>query len=485
MNVLFSYAWGALLSLTLLGGCQNTSPVADSAAAHPKLESLQALSKTAPVTRKLDIQSWKTPEGARVMFVEANELPMYDLRLTFAAGSSQDGNTPGIATTTNGMLNEGIAGMDTTAIAIGFENLGANFSNGAYRDMAVAGLRTLSDPTKSGPALDLFTKVVGHPTFPAAPLERIRNQLLTSIEYKKQDPGAQAGDALMKQLYGSHPYAHPSMGTAESLRSITPAQLRAFHQRAYTAGNVVIALTGNLTRPQAEAIAAKVSRALPKGPALPSVAKPQPPKPGVTHIEFPSQQTHLMLAEQGIDRRDPDYAALYLGNQILGGGGFGTRLMTEVREKRGLTYGVYSGFTPMQVAGPFTIGLQTRAEMSQNTLGLVQNIVRQYLKEGPTQKELDDAKREISGSFPLSTASNSAIVAQLGMIGFYDLPLDFLDTFMKQTQALTTDQVREAMARHLNPDGFVIVTAGPTVAQQPLPAPVERGNTPPPSVPEH
>jgi zinc protease len=459
--------------------------MADSVAAHPALESLAALSQQAPVTRKLDIQSWKTAEGARVMFVEADELPMYDLRLTFAAGSSQDGTTPGIATLTNAMLNEGIMGMDTTAIATGFENLGADFSNGAYRDMAVASLRTLSDPTKSGPALDLFTKVVGHPTFPTAPLERIRNQLLTSIEYKKQDPSALASDQLMSKLYGSHPYAHPSVGTADSLSRITPAQLRTFHQRAYAAGNTVIALTGNLTRPQAEAIAAKVSKALPKGPALPYVAKPLPPKPGVSHIEFPSQQTHLILAEQGIDRQTPDFAALYLGNQILGGGGFGTRLMTEIREKRGLTYGVYSGFTPMQVPGPFTISLQTRAEMSQNTLALVQDIVRQYLKEGPTQKELDDAKREMSGSFPLSTASNSTIVAQLGMIGFYGLPLDFLDTFMKQTQATTTEQVRQAMAKHIDPDAFVIVTAGPTVPQQPLPAPTERSATPLPSVPEH
>nr|WP_244309245.1 pitrilysin family protein [Pseudomonas duriflava] len=476
---------GILLSLALLTGCQGTSPLADSAAAYPQVQSLAALSKQSPVTRPLNIQSWRTAEGARVLFVAATELPMFDLRLTFAAGSSQDGKQPGIAMLTNGMLNEGIAGMDTTAIATGFENLGADFTNGAYRDMAVASLRTLSDPTKSGPALDLFARVVGQPTFPSAAFERIRNQLLTSIDYKQQDPGALAGDMLMKRLYGNHPYAHPSIGTADSLKTITPAQLRTFHQRAYTAGNAVIALTGDLTRAQAEAIAAQVSHALPKGPALPQVAQPSPPTGGITHIEFPSEQTHLLLAEQGIARRDPDYAALYLGNQILGGGGFGTRLMTEIREKRGLTYGVYSGFTPMQVPGPFTITLQTRAEMSQNTLALVQDIVRRYLAEGPTQKELDDAKREMTGSFPLSTASNSAIVAQLGMIGFYDLPLTFLDDFMKQIQDVTPEQVRTALNKHLSADRFVIVTAGPTVAQQPLPPAVERGATPLPSVPEH
>lgn len=143
--------------------------------------------------------------------------------------------------------------------------------------------------------------------------------------------------------------------------------MQAFHARAYAAGNAVIALVGDLSRSEAEAIANQVSAALPPGPALAKIDQPQAPKPGVSHIEYPSNQTHLMIAQLGIDRRDPDYAALYLGNQIFGGGGFGTRLMSEVREKRGLTYGVYSGFSAMQARGPFMINLQTRADLSEGT----------------------------------------------------------------------------------------------------------------------
>ncbi|MFC5694922.1 M16 family metallopeptidase [Pseudomonas sp. GCM10022186] len=462
-----------------------TEATAETATPAEGLQSLAEVGNKAPGRRTLDIQSWTTAEGAKVLFVAAPELPMFDLRLTFAAGSSQDDGTPGLATLTNAMLNEGVAGKDVTAIAEGFESLGAEFGNGAYRDMAIASLRSLTAPELRQPALELFTQVIGAPTFPEDSLARIKNQMLAGFEYQKQNPGKLAGLELFEKLYGQHPYAHPSEGDEKSVPGISVAQLRAFHQKAYAAGNVVIALVGDLSRTDAEAIAGQVSRALPKGPALPKLPEPDPPEPGLNHIEFPSKQTHLMLAQLGIDRNDPDYAALYLGNQILGGGGFGTRLMEEVREKRGLTYGISSGFTAMQVRGPFMIGLQTRAEMSQGTLKLIQDIVRQYLAEGPTQKELDDAKRELAGSFPLSTASNADIVGQLGAIGFYNLPLTYLEDFMTKVQALDVAQVKAAMAKHLDPDRFVIVTAGPTVAQKDLPPPTDKPAEMPSGVPEH
>ena len=420
-----------------------------------------------------------------MLFVEARELPMFDMRLTFAAGSSQDQTLPGVAVLTNAMLNEGIKGKDVTAIAEGFDGLGAMFGNGAYRDMAVASIRSLSAPDKREPALKLFSEVVGKPTVPADALARIKNQLLAGFEYQKQNPGSLAGKELFKRLYGNHPYGHPSEGTAETIKPITLAQLKAFHSKAYAAGNAVIALVGDLSRDEAQAMAAQVSASLPKGPALAKLPAPVEPKAGETHIEFPSKQTHLMLAQLGITRNDPDFAALSLGNSVLGGGGFGSRLMTEVREKRGLTYGVSSGFTPMQTQGPFMISLQTRAELSENTLKLVQDIVRDFLANGPTQKELDDAKRELAGSFPLTNADNSDIVGQLGAIGFYDLPLTYLEDFMTQSQSVTVEQVKAAMNKHLNADKLVIVSAGPTVAQKPLPPPTEKPAERPLGVPEH
>ncbi|WP_455887743.1 M16 family metallopeptidase [Pseudomonas rustica] len=477
----------ALAAVLAAPAMADNAAKADTNAARPAntLQSLAELDGKAPSRRQLNIQHWNTAEGARVLFVEARELPMFDLRVTFAAGSSQDAGTPGVAALTNAMLNEGVAGKDVTAIAEGFEGLGADFGNGSYRDMAVASLRSLSTKDKRGPALKLFTEVAGKPTFPEDALKRIKNQMLAGFEYEKQNPGKIAGKALFGNLYGDHPYAHPSDGTADSINGITLAQLRAFHAKAYTAGNAVIALVGDLNRSEAEAIAAQVSAGLPKGPALAAPAQPAEAKAGLTHIDFPSKQTHLMLAELGIDRQDPDWPALSLGNQILGGGAFGTRLMSEVREKRGLTYGVYSVFSPMQVRGPFMINLQTRAELSEGTLKLVQGILADYLKTGPTQQELDDAKRELAGSFPLSNASNASIVGQLGAIGFYNLPLTWLEDFMQQSQALTVEQVKAAMNKHLSADKLVIVTVGPKVPQKPLPAPTDKPSEQALGVPEH
>ena len=449
------------------------------------LQSLAELDDQEPARRALNIQTWRTTEGAKVLFVAAPELPMFDLRVTFAAGSSHDDQQLGVAMLTNAMLNEGIAGKDVTQIAEGFENLGAEFGNGAYRDMAVVSLRSLSAPEQRTPALALFSEVIGRPTFPEESLARIQNQLLAGFEQQKQNPGKLASLALFEHLYGSHPYAHASEGNAQSIPAIDSTALRAFHARAYSAGNAVIALVGDLSRSEAEAIAKQVSNALPQGPAIAKLVQAEPPKAARQHIEFPSAQTTLMLAQLGIDRQDPDYPALYLGNQILGGGGFGTRLMEEVREKRGLTYGVYSGFSPMQARGPFMINLQTRAELSEGTLQLVQDILRQYLAEGPTQQELDNAKRETAGSFPMSTASNADIVGQLGAIGFYDLPLTQLEDFMAQVQEQTVDSVKAALQKHLSAEDLLIVSAGPTVAQEALPAPSDNRSEPSFGVPEH
>ncbi|RMS29827.1 hypothetical protein ALP71_05646, partial [Pseudomonas coronafaciens pv. garcae] len=212
------------------------------------LQTLKELDGKAPARRALNIQTWNTAEGAKVLFVESRELPMFDMRLIFAAGSSQDQKSPGIALLTNAMLNEGVKGKDVSAIAQGFEGLGADFGNGSYRDMAVASLRSLSAVDKRDKALKLFGEVVGKPTFPADSLARIKNQLIDSLESQKQSPAALGNNELFKRLYGDHPYAHPSEGDVKSINAITLAQLKAFHAKGYAAGNAVIALVGDLSR---------------------------------------------------------------------------------------------------------------------------------------------------------------------------------------------------------------------------------------------
>lgn len=437
------------------------------------VHSLSELSKAAPAVRHLNIEEWRTRAGSKVLFVQTHELPMFDIQLTFAAGSSRDGDKPGVALLTNAMLNEGIKGKDVTEIAETFEGVGAGFGNGSYRDMAIASLRSLTDPSKSQVALDLLTKVVSEPTFPDSSFERLKNQLLTGFEIEKKTPGKIMSKVFYEKLYSDHPYAHSSAGTPESIKAMTINDLKGFYQKHYTAKNLVIAIVGDLSKKEAESIAEKISSSLPKGDDLPVIATPKVAKSGKYHTEFASQQMHISMGELGVARNDPDYAALSVGSQILGGGNLTSRLMKEVRERRGLTYGIYSGFSTMQVAGPFSIGLQTRAEMTDGTIDLIKTIVRDYLANGPTEQELEDTKREIAGSFPLSNASNGSIVGQLGSIGFYNLPLNYLDDYMQKVQGLTVEQIKTVMNKHLSVDDFVIVTVGPTVRQQALPAPTE------------
>ena len=384
--------WPLLALCLSLSACQE--PI-NEAAPVKGLTSVQTLNSQAPATRDLKLEAWQTEEGARVLYMPAPELAMVDLRLTFAAGSSQDGQQPGIALLTNAMLNEGTQSQDVTAIAEGFENLGAEFSNGAYRDMAIVGLRSLSEPSLREQALKHFLTLLKEPSFPEQSLARIQNQLLTGFEYQKQNPAKLGQLAFFEALYGTHPYAHPSDGTPESIRHISADDLAAFYQRTYTSGNAVIAIVGDVTLDEAKAMAQAVSKSLPAGSRLSKIAAPKAPEPTRKHIEFASKQTHILLGQLGIERNHPDYAALYLGNQIFGGGGFGSRLMEEVREKRGLTYGVYSGFTPMQVQGPFSISLQTRADQSEGTLTLIKELLADFLANGPTDAELNRAKREL------------------------------------------------------------------------------------------
>lgn len=432
----------------------------------PPIASLQSMDRDkAPARRSLDLQHWTTAEGARVYFMQASELPMLDLQLLFAAGASRDGERPGLATLVNGMLNEGAAGLDSGEIAAGFENLGAEFENSSHRDMALVSVRSLTAADKLDPALDLFAQVVSQPDFPEDAYQRLRNQLLAGLQFRLQSPAAQASEAFWSGLYGSHPYASLPEGQPASLAEITPEHLRAFHEQYYAAGNAVISLVGDVDRQQAERIAARLSSALPQGPAAPVVTDPQPIQSLSKHVDFNSQQTHIMLGELGISRSAEDYPALYVGNQILGSG-FGSRLMEEIRETRGLSYSVSSSFSPMQATGPFVISMQTRTDQVEQALEVINTTLDTFIDEGPTEGELIRSKRQIMGEFPLSTASNSAIVSQLGMIGFYNLPLNHLQLFLDQVEKLTVEDVRSAFQRHLSKEQRLTVTVG-----QPLPEP--------------
>lgn len=426
-----------------------------------RLESVKQLPEAPEARRSFSIQHWTTRNGARVYFVAADQLPMLDVRLVFDAGGARDGDLGGLASLVSSMLDQGTPTRDATAIARSFEQVGAEFDASSHRDMAVVELRVLSDSQFREPALDVLTDVVAHPQFPADAFARTLRSSDVALQQQEQSPQAIASRLFYKGLYRTHPYAQPMIGTRESLARIKRQDLAGFHQRYYVARNLTLALVGAVSRSEAEAIAERISSALPAGTPAPALP-PVPPLAKARHLyqEFPSSQTHILVGEPGIRYGDPDYFPLMIGNEILGGGGFTSRLMDELRTQRGLTYGVYSGFLQMHVQGPFQISLSTRADQAGQALQLIQDILKRFVRQGPGEEELKEAKANIVGSFPLGTASNGSIIGYLGMIGFYGLPLDYLDSYIPKVQAVTVDDVRKAFARHVDPSRLLVVTVG-------------------------
>lgn len=414
-----------------------------------------------PAAANPEIQHWLTGNGARVYFVPAPEVPMVDIRIAFDAGSARDGNKPGLAKFTSGMLEEGAGALDANAIAERFDSLGAKFSAGSQRDMAIASLRSLTEPTLLEPALQTFALLISQPSFPKNALERVRRQMLTGLQHEEQNPGRIASRAFYRELYGEHPYGIPPSGTNDSVRAISRKDLQDFYRRYYVGRNAVIAIVGAVSREKAERLAETAIGGLDEG----SVASPLPPVPDLAkaeqqHIDHPSSQTHVLMGQPGIRRGDADYFPLYVGNHILGGSGLVSRISEEVREKRGLSYSAYSYFVPMRREGPFTLGLQTANNNRDEALAVLRQTLSRFVEGGPTEEELLAAKKNITGGFPLKIDSNSDILDYISMIGFYGLPLDYLDTFNSRIEALTASQIRDAFTRRIHPDKMITVTVG-------------------------
>jgi zinc protease len=407
------------------------------------------------------IESWNTSNGAKVLFVAAADLPIVDIRVVFDAGSARDGATPGISHLTNALLTEGAADWDADQIAERVESVGAELGSGALRDMGWISIRTLSEPKALEISVETVAAIMGKPTFAEDALERNRQMMLAGLERLEQSPGQVAKRRFFQEVFGNHPYGIHGGGTRESLSGFSQDDVRAFHGRFYVAANAVIAVVGDLDRKRAEKLAERLTAQLRPGehaPKLPEVAVLG--KGMEVRKPFPSSQSHILLGQPGMRRGDPDYFSLYVGNHILGGGGLVSLLAEEVREKRGLSYSVYSQFSPMRMPGPFVMGAQTQNAKAEEALQVMRATLRRFIEQGPTADELQAAKSNITGGFPLRIASNSDITAYLGMIGFYGLPLDHLDTLVTKVNRVTAEQIKDAFRRRLHPDRLVTVVVG-------------------------
>ncbi|MSP86154.1 MAG: insulinase family protein [Methylotenera sp.] len=413
----------------------------------------------------VNIQQWQTSSGAEVYFVENHDLPIVDVSVNFAAGSARDtAKKSGLASITRYMMTLGAAGMGDEMIANKMADIGAILGGDFDVDRAAFKLRTLSSAREQTQALDIFAKILQKPDFSEAVLSREKARIISGLQESATQPESISSKAFMAAMYGKHPYRLDESGEVETVGKIMREDLQAFYSQHYGAKGSIIALIGDLTREQANNIAENMSNDLPKmADVSPVVAIPTVEYPSQAiekRIAHPASQSHILLGYPGIKRGDADLFPLYVGNYILGGGGFVSRLTEEVREKRGLVYSVYSYFMPMAELGPFQIGFQTKKDQAEDALKLVHETLAKFLKNGVTPAELKAAKANIIGGFPMRIDSNSKILDYLAVIGFYKLPLSYLEDYNKKVASVTTAQIKEAFNRRLKPENFVTIIVG-------------------------
>ena len=408
-----------------------------------------------------NIEYWTTSKGTDVYYVYAPELPMVDVQVVFDAGSTRDGDALGIAMLTNSLLAEGANGDNADVISSGFESLGAIYAANVDYDSASIQLRSLTEEGLLMKAMENFKKVISKPDFPEDAFERKRSQMLIGIKAKQQSPATIAKDAFMSGIYQSHPYGKQSEGNQTTIKSIKRENIISFYKKYYTAKNSMIAIVGAIDRKFAKKISEDIVSSLQNGEKADSLSKVKVLNESKNiNIEFPSAQTHILVGQPGVKRGDADYFSLYVGNHILGGGGMVSRLFEEVREKRGLSYSVYSYFMPMLFKGPFIAGLQTKTNQADEAISVLLENISKFIEEGPTQEELIAAKNNIIGGFPLRIDSNSKILNYVVIIGYYKLPLNYLDIFNSNVEEVTIDDIKDAFKRRLSPDKLVIVKVG-------------------------
>ena len=439
--------------------------------ARAAVASALALASLSPALAALPIQKWQQASGAQVWLIESPSLPIVDVQIDFDAGSRRDpADKAGLAGVTAAMAGKGVearAGqpaLDENQLGEAWADLGAGFGGSAGADRMSFTLRSLTYPDLLQKAVQLAARELGEPAFPDNVWQRDRQRMIGAIREANTRPGTIANRAFEEAVYGGHPYGYDT--TEESLSRIGVQDMRAFYRIAQPC-RAKVSVVGAVDRAQADQIVTTLLSRLPNGSCqpLPPVADVPPlAAPVERHIPFASAQAHVLIGQPGYPRKDPDYFPLLVGNYILGGGGFVSRLMEEVRHKRGLSYSVYSYFAPGLHAGAFTLGLQTRPDQAAQAVQVSRDVVRRFVAEGPTADELKAAKDFMIGGFALRLDSNRKLLDNLAGIAWYDLPLDYLDTWTRGVEKVTAAQVKAAFARKLQPDRMATGVVGGDVA---------------------
>ncbi|MCB1497770.1 MAG: insulinase family protein [Bauldia sp.] len=399
-----------------------------------------------------------SPKGIVAWLVQEDAIPLIAMSFAFEGGSAQDpADKPGVANLLSGLLDEGAGPLDSKAFQKALEDDSISMSFDVGRDTFEGSLRTLVENRDE--AAHLLKLALTEPRFDPEPVERIRAQILTGLKADQTDPGDLASRALMASLFPGHPYGRPSDGTIDSVASITREDLQDYFNKIVAKDNLAIAVVGAIDPGELATLLDEVFGDLPVKANRAGVAEAAPQAGGDTTIPMAIPQTVIQIAGKGLKRDDPDFIAASVAAYILGGGSFSSRLYEEVREKRGLAYSVYLGLVPLDHAGLVYVGTSTRADQADTVVDLIEREIRKFAEEGPTEKELADAKDYLIGSYPLRFDTSQAIASQLLAIQLEGLGIDYINKRNDMIAAVTIEDVRKAAAR-LFTDDMTIVRVG-------------------------
>jgi zinc protease len=407
----------------------------------------------------VDVQTPTVAKGEQLWFVEDHTLPMIAMTVAIPAGSAYDpAAKPGLASFASSLLDEGAGKLNSQAFQTALSNRAIRLNVATERDWIVISLVTLSD--NSHDAFQLLGSALAHPRFDAEAINRVRAQTLSSLEQDAEDPESVAAKTFFATYFHDHPYGHPQSGNAASVAAIGAGDLKAFAATHWARGDIRIAVSGDV---DAKTLAGLLNIAFGSLPLRPVAHPPPVGRTGATNVvivPMPVPQPVAVFGVPGLLRADKDFIPAYVANQILGGGGFSSRLTDEVRTKRGLTYDVSTSLNSYARAGLLVGQVATRADGMRQTLDVVRKTMSDFASGGPTDKELADAKTYLTGSFPLAFGSNVGIVGQLNAFQRAGLPVSYLLKRNAMINAVTADDVRRVAKRVFNPARLTVVIAG-------------------------
>jgi len=408
----------------------------------------------------MKIQTVKSPGGIEAWLVEEHALPLLTMQFGFKGGASQDPDgKPGVANFISAMLDEGAGDIKSEAFQEQVEALATKMRFEAGRDSFSGTFQTLT--VNRDKAASLLGLALSKPRFDADAADRIRGQLLASIQFESKEPEKICEKAWFATAYPNHPYGRPTHGSVESMSAITPADLQSYRSRVFARDNLKVAVVGDIDAGQLAVLLDQVFGGLPAKANLTAIDAVEPKAgPKQTLIEMDIPQSVATFGQAGMMRKDPDFIPAFILNYIIGGGSFASRLMEEVREKRGLAYSVYSYLDPMQRSAVYLGGVATKTDGMDKSLEVIRGVLTSMASDGPTEQELAEAKQYLTGSYALNFTSSSAISGQLLGLQMQDLPVDYIDTRNAKVSAVTIEDIRRVAKKLLRPEQLIVTVVG-------------------------